>query len=170
LQGRVPYAAAVDGLFPKQFAQIDEKRQTPVFGIVSSSVLITVLLALNFQQKGGVVDLFTEIIILATLTALIPYAFSSAAEVYLFVVDREAFSGVNFVRSTVIATLALAYSAWAIWGAGFKPVTEGTMLLLAGFPVFIYVKWRASRDAPTAPAELRTAGGEAAAAGSAASR
>jgi basic amino acid/polyamine antiporter, APA family len=167
LQGRVPYAAAVDGLFPKQFAQVDEKRQTPVFGIVVSSVLITALLALNFQQKGGVVDLFTEIIVLATLTALIPYAFSSAAEVYLFVVDRDAFSGVNFVRSTVIATLALAYSAWAIWGAGFKPVTEGTMLLLAGFPVFIYVKWRASRDAP---AELGTTDGKAAATGSAAAR
>jgi APA family basic amino acid/polyamine antiporter len=63
--------------------------------------------------------------------------------------------------------LALAYSAWAIWGAGFKPVTEGTMLLLAGFPVFIYVKWRASRDAP---AELGTTDGKAAATGSAAAR
>jgi basic amino acid/polyamine antiporter, APA family len=94
----------------------------------------------------------------------------TGAATAMYLVDREAFSGVNFVRSTVIATLALAYSSWAIWGAGFKPVTEGTMLLLAGFPVFIYVKWRASRDAPTAPAELRTAGGEAAAAGSAASR
>lgn len=145
LQGRVPYAAAEDGLFPEQFAQLDGKRQTPVFGIVVSSVLITALLALNFQQKGSVVDLFTNIIILATLTALIPYAFSAAAEMYLFVVDRQAFSGVNLARSTVIAMLALAYSAWAIWGAGFKPVTEGTMLLLAGFPVYIWVRWRQSR-------------------------
>jgi amino acid transporter len=53
LQGRVPYAAAEDGLFPKQFAQVDEKRQTPVFGIVVSSLLITALLALNFQQKAA---------------------------------------------------------------------------------------------------------------------
>jgi hypothetical protein len=73
---------------------------------------------------------------------------------YLFVVDRDAFSGVNFARSIVIAMLALAYSAWAIWGAGFKPVTEGTMLLLAGFPGFIYVKWRASRDTSRASAPL----------------
>jgi APA family basic amino acid/polyamine antiporter len=89
--------------------------------------------------------------------------------VYLFVVDREAFSGVNFVRSTIIATLALAYSAWAIWGAGFKPVTEGTMLLLAGIPVYIYVKWRAVRDAESAaPAEVGTTDGKVAANGSAA--
>jgi APA family basic amino acid/polyamine antiporter len=66
--------------------------------------------------------------------------------------------------------LALAYSSWAIWGAGFKPVTEGTMLLLAGFPVFIYVKWRASRDASSAvPAELGTTDVAAAATGSATS-
>jgi basic amino acid/polyamine antiporter, APA family len=161
LQGRVPYAAAEDGLFPEEFAQLDGKRQTPVFGIVVSSVLITLLLALNFEQKGSVVDLFTNVIILATLTALIPYAFSAAAEVYLFVVDRDAFSGVNLARSTVIATLALAYSAWAIWGAGFKPVTEGTMLLLAGFPVFIWVRWRQSRKAPGAVDEVATTGGTA---------
>lgn len=147
LQGRVPLALAQDGLFPKQFAQVDEKRQTPVFGIVASSVLITGLLSFNFLEGAGVVDLFTNIIILATLTALIPYAFSASAEMYLFIVDRKSFSGVNFARSTVIAMLALAYSAWAIWGAGFKPVTEGMMLLLAGIPVFLWVRWRASLEA-----------------------
>ena len=146
LQGRVPLAAAQDGLFPKQFARVDEKRRTPVFGIVASSVLITGMLALNFQQKGGVVTLFTDIIIIATLTALIPYAFAASAEVYLFITDRPSFSGVNLARSTVIAMLALAYSSWAIWGAGFKPVTEGVMLLLAGIPVFLWVKWRASQE------------------------
>jgi len=146
LQGRVPLAAAEDGLFPKQFARVDEKRKTPVFGIVASSVLITGMLALNFQQKGSVVTLFTDIIIIATLTALIPYALAAAAEVYLFITDRPSFSGVNLARNTVIAMLALAYSSWAIWGAGFKPVTEGLMVMLAGIPVFLWVKWRESLE------------------------
>jgi basic amino acid/polyamine antiporter, APA family len=66
--------------------------------------------------------------------------------------------------------LALAYSACAIWGAGFKPVTEGTMLLLAGFPVFIYVKWRAMRDAdPDASAGVHATNGQAPAVGPAVS-
>src|SRR5581483_10667695 len=84
LQGRVALGAAQDGLFPKQFARVDEKRQTPVVGIVVSSGLTTVLLAVNFQHRGSIVSLFTDIIIIATLTALIPYAFAAAAEVYLF--------------------------------------------------------------------------------------
>jgi len=145
LQGRVALGAAEDGLFPKQFARVDEKRKTPVVGIVVSSLLTTVLLAVNFQHRGSIVSLFTDIIIIATLTALIPYAFAAAAEIYLFIADRQSFSGVNFARSTVIALLALGYSSWAIWGAGFKPVTEGFILLLGGIPVFLWVKWRESR-------------------------
>jgi APA family basic amino acid/polyamine antiporter len=90
------------------------------------------------------------VIIIATLTALIPYAFASAAQIYLFIVDRQSFSGVHLARSTVIALLALGYSSWAIWGAGFKPVTEGFMLLLGGIPVYLWVKWQQFRPQPDA--------------------
>jgi basic amino acid/polyamine antiporter, APA family len=141
LQGRAPLGAAQDGLFPKRFAEVDAKRGTPVFGIVTSSVLITILLSFNFQQKGGIVDLFTNVIVLATLAALIPYVFSAAAEIYLLFADRSSFSGVNLTRSAVIALLALAYSCWAIWGAGYQPIAEGFMLLLAGIPMYIWLKW-----------------------------
>ena len=75
--------------------------------------------------------------------------FSAAAQIYLLFADRASFSGVNLARSTVIAFLALAYSCWAIWGAGYKPVAEGFMLLLAGIPIYIWLKWESFRDAPT---------------------
>jgi APA family basic amino acid/polyamine antiporter len=148
LQGRVPLAAAQDGLFPERFAAVDAKRGTPAFGIVVSSLFATALLALNFRERGGVVDLFTEIITIATLAALIPYAFAAAAEVYLAIVDRPSFSGVNLARSSVIALLALGYSSWAIRGAGYEAVTEGFMLLLAGIPVFLWVTWRGRGGEP----------------------
>jgi len=141
LQGRAPLGAAQDGLFPKKFGEIDAKRGTPTFGIVASSVLITILLALNFSQKSSIVSLFTDIIIIATLTALIPYVFASAAQIYLLFADRPSFSGVNLARNGIIALLALAYSCWAIWGAGYKPVAEGFMLLLAGIPIYIWLRW-----------------------------
>lgn len=159
LQGRVPLAAAEDGLFPKQFAKVDGKRKTPIFGIVASSVLITVLLALNFQHRGSIVNLFTDVIIIATLTALIPYAFASAAQIYLFFADRQSFSGVNLARNAVIAFLALAYSSWAIWGAGYKPVTEGFMLLLGGIPVYLWVKWQQYRSEQTSDGAPGTSSG-----------
>ena len=42
IQGRVPLAAAQDGLFPKPFAQVSGTRKTPVVGLVASSVLLSV--------------------------------------------------------------------------------------------------------------------------------
>ena len=147
LQGRAPLAPARDGLFPRRFARVDGKRGTPVFGLVVSSVLVTALLMTNFQTEGSVVDTFTDIIIIATLTALVPYLYSSAAQLYLFFADRTAFSGVKLARHSTIALLAFGYSLWAIWGAGYESLAKGFMLLLAGIPVYLWVKWRQSARA-----------------------
>ena len=144
LQGRIPLAAAEDGLFPKQFARVHGTRRTPVFGLVVSSLLVTGLVFMNYNQS--LVDQFTQILLLATLTTLVPYAYSAAAQVVMFYRDRQLFSGARFARDTVIATLAFAYSAWAIWGAGEEVVAKGFMLLLAGIPVYVWLKWRQSRE------------------------
>ena len=109
-------------------------------------MLITGLLLLNLQTSGTLVDTFTDIIIIATLTALIPYAYAAAAQIYLFFADRQAFSTVHLIRYSVIATLALAYSCWAIWGAGADAIAKGFMLLLGGIPVYIWVRWEQHRD------------------------
>ena len=45
------------------------------------------------------------------------------------------------MRDVVIAALAFAYSVWAIAGAGDDIVTKGFMLLLAGIPVYIGMRW-----------------------------
>ena len=70
-------------------------------------------------------------ILLATLTTLVPYAFSAAAQAWLWLVEREKFDIKHMVRDIVIATLAFAYSVWAIAGAGDDIVTKGFLLLLA---------------------------------------
>jgi basic amino acid/polyamine antiporter, APA family len=138
IQGRVPLAAAQDGLFPKQFAKVHGKRGTPVFGLVVSSVFVTALMLMNYTK--GLVDAFTFVILLATLTTLVPYAFSAAAQAYLYFADRESFIGRHMVRDTVIAGLAFAYSLWAIGNSGDDIIQKGFMLLMAGIPVYIAVK------------------------------
>jgi basic amino acid/polyamine antiporter, APA family len=140
LQGRVPLAAAEDGLFPRRFARVNGRSGTPVFGLVVSSLLVTVLLLLYL--RSSLVNTFYNLILLATLTTLVPYAYSAAAELYLLFKERELFSGTRLARDAVIALLAFAYSAWAIWGAGEKTIAWGFMLLLGGIPVFIWLKWR----------------------------
>ena len=148
LQGRIPLAAAEDGLFPKQFAQVSGTRRTPVTALVVSSVLLTVLVFMNYSSSGTIVDLFTDIVLLATLTTLVPYAWSAAAQVQLYISNRELFSGVHLLRDTVVASLAFAYSAWAIWGAGEEVIAKGFMLLTAGIPVYVWMKWRQKREEP----------------------
>ena len=144
LQGRVPLAAAEDGLFPKSFARVSGKRGTPIFGLVVSSVLVTGLMAMNYNSS--VADIFTEVILLATLTTLVPYAFSAAAGLIMFFRDRELFSGRKLVRDSVIAGLAFLYSFWTIYGSGQETVFKGFLLLTAGIPVYVWLKWRQSRS------------------------
>jgi APA family basic amino acid/polyamine antiporter len=146
LQGRVPLAAAEDGLFPPQFAKVHGERKTPIFGLVVSSVLVTGLMLMNYTK--GLVDAFTFVILLATLTTLVPYAYSAAAQAYLYLTEPHLFERKAFVRDVAIATLAFAYSVWAITGAGKDIIAKGFVLLLAGIPVYVLVKWWNARQAP----------------------
>ena len=158
IQGRVPLAAAEDGMFPAPFARVHGTRKTPVFGLVVSSVLVTALMLMNYTK--GLVDAFTFVILLATLTTLVPYAFSAAAQAWLWLVEPDEFNPKHLVRDVVVAALAFAYSVWAIAGAGDDIVTKGFVLLLAGIPVYIGMRWWQQRHAPDAVLPPEPAGEE----------
>ena len=142
LQGQVPLATARDDLFPEVFGRLS-KRGTPALGIVISSVLVTVLMATNYTR--GLVELYTVIILLSTLTCLVPYVFSTLAELAIFKRERERFSGQSLVGPSIIAVLAFLYSLWAIAGLGWQTLYRGFLLLVAGVPVFAWMKWRRGR-------------------------
>jgi APA family basic amino acid/polyamine antiporter len=143
--GQIPLAAARDDLFPRQFARVT-RRGAPTFSIFVSAALVTLLVATNYTR--GLVGLFTFAILLSTLTALVPYAFSAMAELMIFVRERERFRGAKLARDSIIAVLAFAYSLWAIAGAGHETVFWGFLLLLAGLPVYVWIVWRRQRLAP----------------------
>jgi len=155
LQGRVPQAAAEDGLFPKPFARVSGKGQTPVFGLVVSSVLLSGLMLMNYN--ASLVDQFNQVLLLATLTTLVPYAFSAAAQLQMLFQDRELFNPRHLARDAAIAALAFGYAFWMMWGAGEEIIAKGFLLLMAGTPVYVFLKWRQSHAAapaaaPSAPA------------------
>jgi len=110
-------------------------------------VLVTLLMAMNYTKS--LVDQFTFIILLATLTTLVPYAYSAAAQLMLLATDRARFSARRLATDVVVALLAFGYSLWAIAGAGYEVVFKGFLLLLAGIPVYVWMRWRAA----PAPAE-----------------
>lgn len=142
LQGRVPFAAARDGVFPGLFARLS-RRGTPAIGLVISSALVTLLMAMNYT--AALVEQFTFIILLATLTALLPYALSAMAELMLLVHERDRFRGERVAVSSGIAVLAFLFSLWAIAGAGRDVVYWGFLLLMSGVPIYVWVAWRRAR-------------------------
>jgi APA family basic amino acid/polyamine antiporter len=142
LQGQVPMAAARDNLFPKVFAKTT-RGGAPIVGLIVSSVLITGLTVMNYN--ASLVDQFTFVILLATLTTLVPYVFSAAAQLMLLVTDRARFEGKRLAAHATIASLALAYSIWTVAGSGYEVVYKGFLLLLLGIPVYLWMKYSAAR-------------------------
>ena len=83
LQGHVPMAAAQDRLFPARFARLS-RTGVPAFGCVFSSLLATAVLLVYYgglsSGATGLVEAYNTIILLATFTTLVPYAFCAVAE------------------------------------------------------------------------------------------
>jgi basic amino acid/polyamine antiporter, APA family len=134
LAGQLPLAIASDGLFPRVFSRLSS-RGVPARGILIGSVLSTILIGMNYSR--GLVELFTFIILLATLSTLIPYVFSALA-VFL-IPDRPDGRSRATVGGSIAAALAFAYALWAIGGAGADVVYWGFLLLIAGLPVYVWV-------------------------------
>ncbi len=138
MQAQIPLAAAQDGLFPRLFA-LKNKAGAPYSALIISSVLITLLLLMTLNKS--LVTQFTYIILLATLSNVIPYFFTCIAQLILFVKKRELFNGTHFVKSSLIAILAGVYSFWAIIGSGEELVFFGTLLLLSCLPFYALLQW-----------------------------
>ena len=133
---RVGYAAGVDGVFPKFFGKINKKTGTPVNSLIFGSVLVNILLVMNFQK--GMVDAFTFITILATLSYLPVYLLSISAEMMLAFKEEKKFNFKIFIKKSILPLLAFVYVLWTIYGSGAETVMWGFILMLIGIPVYIY--------------------------------
>jgi APA family basic amino acid/polyamine antiporter len=132
LLGKLPAAAAADGLMPSVFDR-RSRRGTPLAGLVLSNLIVTLIVGLNYTR--GLVGTFTFLILLATLGSLVPYACSVLA----FVVLSRRRPGRRFAGRMTVALLALAYSLWAIVSTGLESLVWGAVLLLAGVPVYLWM-------------------------------
>lgn len=126
LSGQVPLAAARDGMLPSRFIVLD-KGGTPVFGVLVSAGLASVLVLANFSRS--LVQLFTFAILLSTAATLLPYVAGTAAWL------RRGGRG-----GRVAALLGLLFSLYALWGIGNESLLWGAVLVLAGLPVYFLVR------------------------------
>jgi len=142
LQGQLPMAAARDKLFPPAFKKISRKG-VPVIGLIIASVLASFLVSVNYTK--GLVKMFSFIIMLSTLSCLLPYLFSSLSEMALYLRKKKQYNKKRFVAASLISIPAFLYSLWAITGLEHEVILWGAILLTAGVPVYALMKYRGSK-------------------------
>jgi basic amino acid/polyamine antiporter, APA family len=133
LQGELPRAMAISGVFPRIFAH-ESSRRTPGFALCFGSVLVTVLILANHQKS--MVSIFTFMILLSTTACLVLYALCSAALLRLQWDGRLKQARKGSLLLAVVGIIATAYSLWAITGAGVESVLWGAVLLALGVPLY----------------------------------
>jgi basic amino acid/polyamine antiporter, APA family len=142
IQGQMPYAIAKDKLFPAVFSK-ENKKGVPARGIIISSILVSILMSMNYTR--GLVEQFKFLILLTTLTVLIPYLFSTAAYIIIKLENRYLKPGTRWFSTIVLASLTFLFSLWAIAGSGPEIVYWGLLLLLAGVPFYVMIIWKKNK-------------------------
>ena len=130
MQGQIPLAAAKDRLFPKVFGKLN-RREIPFSGLLLSSILVSVLMLMNYSKS--LIKAFEFMILLSTLTCLVPY---------LFAAGTHALDALKLKKQWgwLWSTGAFGFSLWAIIGSGETVVFWGFLLLMAGIPFYVWLK------------------------------
>jgi APA family basic amino acid/polyamine antiporter len=149
----MPLAASNDGLFPEQFKRLN-KAGVPAFGIISSTVLASIAMIINYLGSSGA-NAFTTLVLMTGITAAIPYGFSALAQVKWRRADQQAARTPRFLRDMIVAVLALVFSVLFIvysrnTGHSFLVVWAPFLLAAAAFVIGIPV-YNRQRGQMTAP-------------------
>ena len=137
---QMPAAASRDGLFPRAFGR-RTRRGTPGVGLILTGVLVSALVIMNTSK--GLVGAYRFIILLATLTSVIPYAFCAIAALLVPSPARESAIAQRWVA--VLAVVSFAVTLAFVAGAGADAAYWAMLLVLAGLPVYVVVS-RMSRS------------------------
>ena len=129
VSGQVPMAVAADGLAPRFLARRNA-RGGPQGALLLSSGLSSLFLVFNYSK--GLVEAFTFLIAMSTLSLLVPLAVAELADII---------HSWKRARSwALVAAAALAYTSFAIVGSGEEVIRWGAVLLAAGIPVFYLLR------------------------------
>jgi APA family basic amino acid/polyamine antiporter len=132
---RVPFAAARDGAFVKVLATVHPKYHTPSTAIVFQAglAILFILFAGNFQQ-------------LFSITLFAEWLFYMITSSTIFVFRRREPDAVRPYRTTgypvvpILFILASAVLLIYTFASNLRNSTIGTIIILAGIPVYLYFK------------------------------
>ncbi|QHS62187.1 amino acid permease [Chitinophaga agri] len=135
IQGQLPFAIAKDNLFPRIFGK-ENKKGVPYVGMFFSSILISIFMIMNYNK--GLVDQFKFLVLLSTLSVLIPYLFSTASYFILRTTGQQLTTG-EWVQCILLFVISFSYVFWAIASAGQKTIFYGFLLQMTGIPLYLWM-------------------------------
>jgi len=141
---RIAYSLSEYHLFPGSMAKLHPKFKTPVNALIIDGILMTIIMLLAYFTKQG--SLYNFFVLLATMSFLVFYSFGAASEIVLAGKKIMPFNLPNFISKSIIALLAFGYGVYTIYGAGADYVMYGFLLILIGFPFFIYEKLKTEAE------------------------
>jgi len=144
LSAEVPYQAAKQGLFHPAFLK-ENKKGLPLFSMIVSNGLAQLFIFSTISKS--ISGAFDFVIVIATLSYLVPYFISSIYQLKLVVTGETYQSGKGRITDGIIAMLATGYSVWVIIAgtADLKTFTYGMVLLASG--ILLYRPKKKSADA-----------------------
>ena len=142
VQGQIPYAIAKDKLFPTIFKK-ENGHGAPAIGILIGSILVSVLMYMNYNQ--ALVSQFTFFSLLSTLTSVVPYLFCAAASIVIAVVKKQLPKS-KWPAALIVAGISFAFSLWSIIGAGQEIAYWGFILLMAGIPFYVWILYNKNKE------------------------
>jgi basic amino acid/polyamine antiporter, APA family len=138
VQGELPAAMARDGLFPAILAK-STANGTPRNAHLFTTSLLTIVILMNASRSMAA--MFEFLIILTTAIVLVMYLGCVAAAAKLMQQGRVPITK----RFIAILCIAALYSIWTIYGAGVEALAWGTVLLIAGIPIYGLMKFGKAR-------------------------
>jgi APA family basic amino acid/polyamine antiporter len=152
----MPLAAAQDGLFPAAFGRLSG-RGVPAVGIIASTVLGSIAMAVSFMGTSGAA-VFNTLVLMTGITAAIPYAFSALAQLKWRVRDRRELHTPRFARDATVAVVSLIFSILFIWYSRntgqdnwyqvWGPFLMAGLALVLGIPVYLHMRTRMTEPPP----------------------
>ena len=139
LQAEVPLVLAERGVFPSVFAKVNAAGM-PVIGHAIGCTLSVGLIATNLS--GGMVQIFSFMVLLATVATLVLYFVGSLA--VLALIRRREAKGAVLLTAAIVG---MNYALWTFYGAGAEATLWGAVRLATGIPVY-FLTARGRRSTP----------------------
>ena len=114
------------GMLPAAFARADANG-TPVLALLVSSGIASLFVVMNAAK--GLKGLFEYLLLLSTSASLWLYlAFALAA--------------IRLRIAPLWGAIGAAYALWTLWGAGLEASGLSLVLMVAGLPVLLWMRFR----------------------------